>query len=80
MVRSTDCSASVATDNKQSIVGWGFTVSWEGTWPGQLTRADQRDTPYGMASYLAIKAEGKREEGGMLGVMAFVFTINPHAC
>lgn len=54
-------------------MGWGCTGNWEGTHSGQLTQSDQRDTPNGMASCLAIKAEGK-SEGRMLGVMAFVFT------
>ena len=57
-------------------VGWGCTRSWEGTQPGQLTLAEQRAIPYCTMSCSAIKAEGKKEERGMFGVMAFVIPSN----
>ena len=44
--------------------GWKCTKRWEGTQPGQLATADQRDIPYHTASYSAIKAGGKRRKGG----------------
>ena len=43
--------------------GWRCTRRWEGTQPGQLTPADQRDIPYHMASCSAYKAGGKRRRG-----------------
>jgi len=49
-------------------LGW----NWEGTQPGQLTPADQRDSPYRVMSCAAAKAGGRRKRG-MFGVMAFVF-------
>jgi len=52
-------------------VGWGCIRSWEGTQPGQLTPADQRDVPYRRMSCSAYKAEGRRRKGRTLSVMAF---------
>ena len=54
---------------------WRGTRSWEGTQLGQLTPTDQRDIPYHMTSCSAIKAGGKKEEGRMFGVMAFLFQV-----
>ena len=46
--------------------GWGYTRSWEGTQPGQLTQVGQRDIPYHMASCSAMTAGAKKEEGGVV--------------
>jgi len=43
---------------------------------GQLTPADQRDILYYVLSCSAMKAGGKKEEGGKFGVVAFVFPGN----
>jgi len=56
--------------------GWGCTTSWEGTWPGQLTPADQRDIPYHMMLCSVIKTVGKKEEGAKFRVTVFVFPSN----
>jgi len=42
--------------------------------------ADQRDIPYHMILYSAIKAQGKEVEGGSFMVMAFVFSSNGYVC
>lgn len=39
-------------------------------------QSGKRDIPYHMASYLAIKAGGKRKDGEAFGLMAFVFSRN----
>jgi len=38
--------------------------NWEGTQPGQLTTANQRDIPCHMMSCSASKVGGKKKEGG----------------
>ena len=55
--------------------GLGVHQELEGTQPGQLAQTDQRDIPHHVALCLAMTAGGK-EEGGMLGVVAFVFPRN----
>jgi len=50
--------------------------SWDGTQPGQLTPADQRDIPYLTMSCSAMESEGKEEDAGTFVVMAFVFPHN----
>lgn len=42
---------------------WRFTRSLEGTQTRQLTQTDQRDIPYHVVSYSAIKSLVKKEEG-----------------
>jgi len=42
--------------------GWGCTRSWEGTPPGQLTPADQRDVAYCTTPCSAYKAGGRRKK------------------
>ena len=57
-------------------VGWGCTRSWEGTQPGQLPPAAQRDIPDHRMSCSAHKAGGRRRKGGTFRVTAFVFPSN----
>ena len=57
-------------------VSWGCTRNWEGTHLGQLTPTEQRDFTYRIMSCSALKAGGKKEEGGTFRVMAFVVPIN----
>lgn len=52
---------------------------WEGTQQGQVTRADQKDSPDHVAS-CSVREGGKEEKsGGMYGVMAFVFPSHCYA-
>jgi len=44
-------------------VGWGYTSTWEGTQPGQLTPTDQRGILYHMESCSAYQARGSRKGG-----------------
>lgn len=46
---------------------------------GQPTQTDQKDVPYRVTSCSAIKAQGKREAGGHVVVMTFVFPSVTHA-
>ena len=57
-------------------VGWGYTISWEATQPGQLTPTDQRDIPCHMMSCSACKAERRKRKWGTFEVNAFVFPSN----
>lgn len=51
----------------QSAVGsWGCTTPWEGTEPGQVTPAEQRDVPDHLPSCSAHRAGGKKRKGGCL--------------
>ncbi|KAK4822153.1 hypothetical protein QYF61_010414, partial [Mycteria americana] len=50
----------------ETRVGWGCTRSWEGTQPGQLTPADQRDIPLHMTSRSAYKLGEKADRGLLL--------------
>ena len=55
-------------------VGWGCTMSWKGTQPGQLTPKDQRDTPDHIMSHFVIKTWGKTKGGREnSGILVFVF-------
>lgn len=54
--------------------GWGCTWTWRGTQPGQHAQTGQRDVPHHRG------ADAKEEEGGTLGVMAFVLPRSHSVC
>lgn len=49
---------------------------WEETQLGQVTQSDQRDIPDHARSCSVDKVDGRRVEGGIWGMMVFVFTAS----